>query len=344
MDRLDAERDLPSGRSVVEPAIEAANEVTDPVGYRADLEAIRDDHEREALDRYEVAASGRSFERYTAPVRDGDGAPLGRLFVLREVTAEDRASRATDEFVALASHELRTPLTSILGYLEIVMDEEVGPICPDQRRFLGIIERNAHRLLRLVGDLLVIARGDAGRLGMEIAEVDLGDLAYESVVSARPIAEVQGIDLAIETESLPVLGDRSRLGAVLDNLVSNALKFTPPGGRVTVRAYAGGGGAVVEVRDTGMGIPADEQDRLFQRFYRTPAAEAAAIPGTGLGLAISRMTVDAHGGSIGMRSEEGRGSTFLVWLPLAIDAGGGGREERPLVPTGARGAGQPGGD
>ncbi|MDX6646144.1 MAG: hypothetical protein QOK40_1871, partial [Miltoncostaeaceae bacterium] len=272
----------------------------------------------QALDRYQLAASGRCFERYSAPVHGHAGELLGRLFVLREVTVEERAKQASDEFVALASHELRTPLTSILGYLEAVLDGEAGDLGAEQRRFLAVVDRNARRLLRLVDDLLLVARADAGRLGLQPERVDLGQLAAECVLGARPAAEERGIVLTVEADLVPVHGDRTRLCEVMDNLISNALKFSPRDGRVALRARSGGGHALLEVADNGMGIPAAEQGRLFERFYRTSAAQAAAIPGTGLGLAISKMIVEAHGGRMEVESEDGAGATFRVRLPILV--------------------------
>jgi signal transduction histidine kinase len=198
-----------------------------------------------------------------------------------------------------------------------VREGDAGEVSPQQARFLGVVERNAQRLLRLVGDLLVVSRGDAGRLGLEMEEVDLAELARECAHQARPQAAAGRIDLTVEAESALVRGDRTRLLEVADNLLSNAIKFTPPGGAVTLRVSADAGEAVLEVADTGMGISEADQARLFERFFRTDAAMTAAIPGTGLGLCISRMLVEAHGGAIALRSEVGRGSVFRVTIPAA---------------------------
>jgi signal transduction histidine kinase len=295
----------------------------DPDGMRAALRALATDPERTGEQEYELADSGRIFRTYSAPVRAGDGrsAILGRLFVTSEVTDERRLARAKDEFTQLASHELRMPLTSIMGYLEIVLDGEAGELRPQQRRFLEVVERNTNRLLSLVADLLVVARADAGRLGLELCALDLGELAAECAESAQPVARERRIALEVEVEPLRLSGDRGRLGEVIDNLVSNALKFTPPGGRVRVSAHIEDGRAVLEVADSGMGISAADQEHLFERFYRTQAALQAAIPGSGLGLAISRMIAEAHGGTIGVESREGRGATFRMQLPLAAGPG-----------------------
>jgi PAS domain S-box-containing protein len=271
-------------------------------------------------------------------VRDSSGEVIAVSAIAQDITDRKRAEqereeftrelevrnerlleldRLKDEFVALVSHELRTPLTSIRGYLELVLDEEGGPVTDEQRQFLGVVERNANRLLELVGDLLFLAQIEAGKLSLEVGSVDVGALAAETVETARPLAEEKGITLTLATSSLPSLaGDRARLAQLLDNLVSNAVKFTPKGGRVDVRTSASRGHAIVEVRDTGMGIPADEQEHVFERFFRTSRATEEAIQGTGLGLAISKAIVHAHGGRITLASSEGEGSTFRVSIPV----------------------------
>ena len=229
--------------------------------------------------------------------------------------------RLKDEFLSLVSHELRTPLTSIRGYLELVLDEEAGELNPEQRRFLKAVDRNSTRLLRLVGDLLFVAQADAGRLTLEQSKVDLAALAAECVEGARPAADQKAIDLQLAAAPVPPLvGDRGRLAQVLDNLISNALKFTPESGRVEVRTAASNGDVLLEVRDSGIGIPAHEQPRLFERFFRAASATEQAIPGTGLGLAIVKAIVEAHGGRIEVDSKPGAGTTFRVALPLRVDA------------------------
>ncbi len=225
--------------------------------------------------------------------------------------------RLKDEFLSLVSHELRTPLTSIRGYLDLVLDEEAGELTSEQRRFLDAVERNSGRLLRLVGDLLFVAQADAGRLSLEQAKVDVAGLAAECVEGAQPAATEKAITLSLSASPVPALvGDRGRLAQVLDNLVSNALKFTREGGAVTVRTSSEGEHVAVEVSDTGIGIALEDQPKLFERFFRSTAAAEEAIPGTGLGLAIVKAIVEAHGGRITVDSKEGRGTTFRVELPL----------------------------
>jgi signal transduction histidine kinase len=225
--------------------------------------------------------------------------------------------RLKDDFVSTVSHELRTPLTSIRGYLEILREDEVGNLTGEQRRFLEVVGRNADRLLRLVGDLLFVAQLDAGKLGLELTEVDLEAVATESVDAARPLAESKGITLALDgCQVSRVAGDRARIGQLMDNLVSNALKFTPEAGRVDVRIRVADRFVEIEVSDTGIGIPPEEQDHVFERFFRAQDAHVQAVQGTGLGLAIAKAVVEAHHGRISVESQEGEGTTFRVELPL----------------------------
>jgi signal transduction histidine kinase len=221
-----------------------------------------------------------------------------------------------DEFVSLVSHELRTPLTSIRGYLEILLAD--GELADEQRSYLGIVDRNSERLLHLVSDLLFLAQVDAGKLAFDIRPVDLEEIVGECVEASLPTAKAKGISLTARTEQLPKLqGDRARLAQVLDNLVSNALKFTPFGGRVEVRLKAVDGSAVVEVDDTGLGLSKEEQEKLFERFFRSSRAAENAMPGTGLGLAIAKAIVERHGGRIELESAVNVGTTARVELPLS---------------------------
>jgi signal transduction histidine kinase len=235
-----------------------------------------------------------------------------------------------DEFVALVSHELRTPLTSINGYLELVLEEPDG-LSEQQRQFLGVVDRNSRRLLRVVGDLLFVAQMDAGKLSLELDEVDLVALASESVEGARPAAEAKGVEIGLDARPLlQIRGDRARIAQLLDNLVSNAVKFTPGPGRVTIALGQNGadGDALLAVSDTGLGIPQEEQRHLFERFFRSSTVQQRAIVGTGLGLAIAKAIVDAHGGTIKCSSKEGKGTTFRVRLPFA----GPEEAEQPMEP------------
>jgi signal transduction histidine kinase len=247
---------------------------------------------------------------------EGDAEPveLARAFNTMAFNLQE-GERLKDEFFALVSHELRTPLTSIIGYLELVLDDE-DELTEEARRFLEVVERNAKRLLRLVGDMLFVAQVEAGRLSLESHAVDLDKVAADAVEAARPAAERAGVKLSLEAEHVrPILGDRDRFGQMLDNLISNALKFTPDDGTVDVRLTDAGDRAIVEVADTGMGIPDAEQQRLFERFFRASSATSRAVPGAGLGLTIVKTIVEAHGGTVGLTSQEGEGTCVRIELP-----------------------------
>ena len=225
--------------------------------------------------------------------------------------------RQKDDFAASVSHELRTPLTSILGYLELIEQSNAEQGTPDDG-YLVVVKRNAERLLRLVSDLLLVSEVEDSMLAIEFRDVDLRRLASECVEAAKPAADAKGIVLRLhEGPPLHLGGDRGRLAQMMDNLVSNAIKFTPEGGSVTVTTVRRDGQAVFEVEDSGIGISAADQEHLYDRFFRTRVAADQAIPGTGLGLTITKAIVDAHGGSIDLRSTPGRGTTFVVTLPAA---------------------------
>ena len=227
--------------------------------------------------------------------------------------------RVKDEFIALVSHELRTPLTSIRGYLELVIDDAPAAGLPiEQQEWLEVIDRNAERLLSLVEDLLISAQAHSGTLALTHADVDIGTVVRQCALACSPAAATRGIVLECAVEQdLVVTGDATRIAQVIDNLASNALKFTPAGGRVELLASRHDGAIRIEVADTGMGIPPEEQDRLFDRFFRTARAQSDAITGAGLGLAIAKAIVEAHRGHIAFTSVEGQGTTFIVDLPAA---------------------------
>jgi len=227
---------------------------------------------------------------------------------LREV------DRLKDEFIGMFSHELRTPLASILGYAEILIED--GVTGPDADHCVEVIDRNAKRLLRLAGDLQLLSQINSGHMSMEFRSADLADLAACAVEEMRPEAERKHIDLVLSATAVPHLAaDPTRIAQLLGNLLSNAVKFTPDGGKVEVRLGTEGDQAVLEVADSGIGIPAADRERIFDRFFRTALATQQAIQGTGLGLAITKAIVEAHNGTIAVDSDEGRGSTFTVRLP-----------------------------
>jgi signal transduction histidine kinase len=228
------------------------------------------------------------------------------------------ADRLKDEFVALISHDLRTPLTSITGYVELALEDDLSE---DLRGYLQVVARNAERLLALVNDLLFVARLQAGEMSLEPGEVDLTKVVRDGVRSMEPRAAAKGVTLTCVVEAVPtVRADRGRVLQLLDNLVSNAIKFTPAAGSVHVSLGHAGDCVALEVADSGIGIAPEDQRRLFERFFRAENAVERQVPGTGLGLYISRVIADAHQGKLTVRSELDQGSTFRLELPLSVVA------------------------
>jgi signal transduction histidine kinase len=224
---------------------------------------------------------------------------------------------ARNQFVAMVSHELRTPLTSIVSFSELIRGEAKG-LTADGMHFLDIIERNADRMLRLIGDLLLLGRLEAGALPLDLAPASIPDLAAEAVRAASAAAASQDITVNVTTGTgPPVVADSRRLLQVLDNLIGNAVKFSHRGDQVQVTADWDGQNWRVDVADTGIGIPAGEAARLFGRFVRASNARTAGLPGTGLGLSIVKAIVEMHGGHVKVATALDRGTTFSVYLPMA---------------------------
>ncbi|GAB3657827.1 hypothetical protein GCM10027596_13440 [Nocardioides korecus] len=258
--------------------------------------------------------------------RAPDGRLLGVVLVFKDVTELIRALRVKDEFVASVSHELRTPLTSIIGYVDLVL-EDTDDVPDEVRHHLEAVRRNARRLRRLVDDLLTTAGTGARSSATDLrpTPVRVNDLVATCLREARGPAEERGLALELTPTDGPedpagpgalvVHGDEERLAQVLDNLVGNAVKYTPRGGRVTAGVTAEGDQVVVRVSDTGRGIAPEDLGEIFDSFYRTDDVQGDAIPGVGLGLAITKRLVEAHHGEISATSRLGEGTTVEVRLP-----------------------------
>ena len=235
---------------------------------------------------------------------------------LREEPSRTSPDEQRAQFLAVVSHEMRTPLTSIISFSELLRGESAG-LSPDGLRFLSIIERNADRLLRLIDDLLMLNRLEAGGLPLELTEVSLPALAGEAVKNAVPLAAKSRVSVHLDAGAgPPVPADARRLGQVLDNLIGNAVKFSHVGGLVLVRVRYGRGTWRLDVQDSGIGIPPDEAAVLFGPFVRGSNARIAGLPGTGLGLAIVKSLVEMHGGNVKVDSVLDEGTTFSVFLPV----------------------------
>jgi two-component system phosphate regulon sensor histidine kinase PhoR len=225
--------------------------------------------------------------------------------------------RAKDSFIATVSHELRTPLTSIVGYLEVMNEGTLGDLPPSVSTGLSVMERNAVRLRDLVEDLLTLSAYDADVVRLDRQPVNLVGLVRECRRTLLPIAHDKSVDLRLVAETgLPsVLVDRAHFERVVQNLLGNAVKFSRPGGRVTVRLTADDDHVVLSVADTGIGIPAEEQEQVFARFFRSSLSMAEEIQGAGLGLALVQTVVEWHGGTVQVDSVEDEGTTVTVRLP-----------------------------
>lgn len=260
--------------------------------------------------------SRRALSVSAKPVLDSNGEFDGAVLAYQDITDLMSALKIKDDFVASVSHELRTPLTAIMGFLDLVLDEE-GSVSPTARQQLAVVKRNSERLLRLVSDLLSTAQAREGRLVLDVEPVDLAELSWQAVADLAPRAATEGVALLHQLpKTLTVSADPVRIRQVLDNLLSNALKYTPAGGTVTLRLVETLDDEVaLVISDTGIGIDKRELSRLFTRFFRTQDAEVRAIQGVGLGLAITKSIVDSHDGHIDVQSRAGEGSTFSVVLP-----------------------------
>jgi two-component system, OmpR family, phosphate regulon sensor histidine kinase PhoR len=262
----------------------------------------------------------RSFAVTAVPVQSSTSAS-GAVMVLHDITEIRRLERARRDFVANVSHEFRTPLTAIRGFSETLLEgalEDSG----NRRRFIEIIHDHALRLSRLTEDLLRLAQIEAGQLSLESHPLEITDLINSCVETAR--VRAVGKELTVEFDPVSevpnLTGDRSSLQGVLQELLDNAIRYSSPGGRITIRAEHKGSEVLISVSDTGIGIPKVDQDRIFERFYRADPARSRESGGTGLGLAIAKHLIEAHHGRITVESEVGKGSTFSIFLPVAKSA------------------------
>jgi len=227
------------------------------------------------------------------------------------------SERTKSELVSNVSHELRTPLASVLGFSALMLDRELP--ADEMRRYLEVIRAEARRLAELLNDLLDLQRIEQGTLELRLDEIDLNDLLAAQVTLYSAQSDAHQLRVEPADEPLVVHGDRDRLAQVIGNLLSNAIKYSPEGGEVTVSASLIGDEAWVWVRDEGLGIPTDHQERIFTKFFRGDVGRERGIAGTGLGLVLARQIVEAHGGQIGFESAEDQGSTFWLQLPGAAD-------------------------
>ncbi|HET8560462.1 MAG TPA: ATP-binding protein [Marmoricola sp.] len=286
----------------------------------------------------------RSMSMTLTPVTDDHGNVTGYVSTVDDVTERVRSQEALvaaleaersavarlkevdevkDAFVSTVSHELRTPITNIVGYVELLEDGVYGAPSEEQLAALQRVEQNSERLLALVEDLLTLSRLDEPRMRLESRLIDLRRVLATVHDMLAPTLAARHLDFRVVVPQVPVAvnGDREKLERMVMNLAGNAVKYTPDGGRVVLHLHQQGASAVIEVRDTGLGIPPEELSSLFRRFYRSSVAEQRAIQGTGLGLSIVKSIATLHGGTVAVDSELGTGSTFRVVLPCLEPAG-----------------------
>jgi two-component system phosphate regulon sensor histidine kinase PhoR len=251
------------------------------------------------------------------PLKDASDQLDGAIVVLHDVSELRQLESVRRDFVANISHELKTPLAAIRGLVETLIDDRQME-ADTRERFIEKIRDQSERLSSIVSDLLTLSRLESGPGGLRFEAMDLRDTVAESYRAQVHTAESKHVDLVARVPNTPVSvhGDGEALRELVDNLVSNAIKFTPSGGRVDVRLAVEGSQVVLEVEDSGIGIPIEEQGRIFERFYRVDKARSRQVGGTGLGLSIVKHVALAHGGNVSLKSAPGRGSTFRVQLGL----------------------------
>jgi two-component system phosphate regulon sensor histidine kinase PhoR len=319
--------DLGDRIQLVNPGFRELFRVWGPVNGRSVLEVIRqpeiDDLLREARDRRDpvvrdvrVQGGGNRTVLAHAVRFPSEGPPAGTLAVFHDVTDVRRVDRVRRDFIANASHELRTPLTSIQGYAETLAS---GGLPEDARsRAIETILRNVTRMRDLIDDLMELSRIENEGMPLERSRVDVVRLARELLVDQQKRIQSAGLTAQlIPHDDAAVLCDRAGLHHVLENLVTNAIRYSDVGGRITLSVEPRDAMLEITVADTGIGIPEEARERIFERFYRVDAARSRAVGSTGLGLAIVRHLVQAMGGTIRVESELGEGSRFIVSLPRA---------------------------
>ncbi|MFP5503026.1 MAG: ATP-binding protein [Candidatus Sericytochromatia bacterium] len=310
--------------------------VIHPADHQAHFEALRRKIETgyDETDLRLVTQDGRTFLYHWIGVllTNADGQPIGVCGVGRDITEQRRMEEALrlqneqlqtldalkSTFVNAVGHELRTPLTSIRGFVEFLEDEVEGPLTPGQRSFVAQIDLGTQRLIRLVDDLVDLARLEAGQFDLATHPTDLTGIAANVLKSLQPQAQAKGVRLIADLPPGPLetCADAQRLEQVLINLLHNAIKFASPDGMVRLTLGVSGREARFQVEDDGPGVPLEYRERLFEKFFQVPERQAEARGGVGLGLFIAHALVAAHGGMIGVEGREGPGARFWFTVPI----------------------------
>ena len=259
----------------------------------------------------------RTLQALASPVVGEGNEALGAVVVLRDITHQKELDRVKSDFLSVVSHEFKTPLHSIKGFVDIILMGKTGPVSDTQRDFLQTVRQQAEVLQNMINDLLEFSRLEAGQIRLRVEAVPMGQLVQSVVERMTPLAQEGNIQLInqVPADLAAIQADRARLEQVITNLCSNAFKFTPAHGLVTIRGEDLGQEVHISVSDTGIGIPSDQLERIFERFYQVDGSATRSYRGTGLGLTICKHIVEYHGGRIWAESVEGQGSTFHVVLP-----------------------------
>ncbi len=309
------------GRTREETWPQTQRRFADPEGFRAEMEKANADpelHFRHFVQ--QIWPERRDLELFSTPVNASDGRHLGRLSVYRDVTEERGVDRMKSEFVALVSHELRTPMTVIKGYVDLLLDGELGEMSAQQHHSLSIVKNSTERLVALINNLLDLSRIEAGGIPLQLEPVDLRQTIADAAQAFQPLIAGKAQNLVVDLpEDTPlVLADPDRVVEIVTNLLSNANKYTPEGGSIWVTARPVGALLQVDVRDTGIGMTSEDMQHVFTRFFRANNRGTQEVSGTGLGLAITRALLEMLGGELSVESTPGVGSTFSFTLPITL--------------------------
>lgn len=265
----------------------------------------------------EVELKGRRFLKIISfPVEQPDRPHAGLVILHQDITEQRNLEELRQEFVGMLSHDLRNPLSAVIATLDLALDGSLGPLNNDQRQFLGNAMNDSRRMLEMLNDFLDGYKYDAVELKLEKTEFDISQLVARAIDDFSPLASERQIQLSQEEPAVHmVVGDEGKLNRVVSNLISNAIKFTPRGGRVTLRVQRHPRATEVSVTDTGEGIPEDEREKIFEKFYQVEKRRLGRKAGTGLGLPLCKKVVEAHGGAIWVESTPGQGSRFAFTIP-----------------------------
>lgn len=270
-----------------------------------------------------TAGNGREtvYEALASPLASAGDGNRGAVAVLRNITKQKELELMKSNFVSVVSHELKTPLHSIKGFVDVILMGKTGELNELQRDFLETARDQAKHLQNMINDLLDFTQFESGRINLSLEEISLAELIDEVIAKLEPLADEAGITLckSIATGLSCIRADRTRLLQVLTNLVDNAIKFAPAGGRISLEAFDNSTQVQVRVSDTGLGIPPDEREKIFDRFYQIDSSTTRAYRGTGLGLAICKYIIEAHRGRIWVESNDPQGSVFCFTVPKFLE-------------------------